>query len=93
MANCKELSGGKYADVYHFDGKAIGEEYGRSTYPKLWEKTNVFYAGYYLENYFGPAGGLFRPKLVCSNIFYLEKHDFTSFIWAGERSFKRENKS
>ncbi|KAJ4304665.1 hypothetical protein N0V90_000192 [Kalmusia sp. IMI 367209] len=58
-----KLSGGKYSHVYHFDGKAIAEEYGKSTYPELWEKTSVFYAGYYLENYFSPAGGLFRPRL------------------------------
>jgi hypothetical protein len=43
----------------------MAEEYGRSAYPALWEKTSVFYAGYYLENYFGPTGGLFRPQLVC----------------------------
>jgi hypothetical protein len=65
LPNTCELSGGKYSHVYHFDGKAIAEEYGRSTYPQLWEKTNVFYAGYYLENYFDAAGGMFRPKLVC----------------------------
>jgi hypothetical protein len=65
LPNTSKLSQGKYSHVYHFDGKAIAEEYGRSTYPELWEKTNVLYAGYYLENYFDAAGGMFRPKLVC----------------------------
>jgi hypothetical protein len=65
LPSTNKLSEGKYAHVYHFDGKAMAEEYGRSAYPKLWEKTSVLYAGYYLENYFEPTGALFRPKLVC----------------------------
>ncbi|TVY85576.1 NmrA-like family domain-containing protein [Lachnellula suecica] len=63
LPNTKELSGGKYSHIYHYDGKAIAEENGRSTYPELWAKTNVFYAGYYLENYWDSRGSLFRPKL------------------------------
>lgn len=58
-----KLSGGKYSHVHHFDGKAIAEEYGKATYPDLWAKTTVLYAGYYLENNFSPAGSLYRPKL------------------------------
>ena len=64
LPNTNTLSKGKYAHVFHFEGKAMAEEYGKLTYPQLWEKTSVFYAGYYLENYFGPNGALFRPKLV-----------------------------
>lgn len=64
LPNTNKLSGGKYNNVYHFDSKALAEEYGKTVYPKLWEKTSVFYGGYYLENYLGPAGALFRPKLV-----------------------------
>ncbi|OKL61634.1 hypothetical protein UA08_03438 [Talaromyces atroroseus] len=63
LPNTSKLSGGKYPYVYHFDGKALGEEYGSSAHPKLWEKTTVFYAGYYLENFFSPAGKIVRPKL------------------------------
>ena len=59
-----KLSGGKYSHVYHFNGKAMAEEYGKAKYPELWKKTTVLYAGYYLENNFSPAGSLFRPKLV-----------------------------
>lgn len=73
LPNAARLSGGKYSQVYHFDGKAIAEEYGRTTYPELWAKTNVLYAGYYLENYFDVAGGLFRPKLVCLPPYYWYK--------------------
>ena len=64
LPNMSKLSGGKYTHVYYADSKAVAEEYGKSTYPKLWEKTNVFYAGFYLENFIG--GPLFCPKLVCS---------------------------
>ncbi|RDW75408.1 Hscarg dehydrogenase [Coleophoma cylindrospora] len=63
LPNMNKLSGGKYSHVYHFDGKAMAEEYGRSTYPELWAKTSVFYAGFYLENYFGPTGSLFPLQL------------------------------
>jgi hypothetical protein len=64
LPNCGRLSGGKYPHVYHFDGKALAEEYGRSTHPKLWEKTSVFYAGLFLENIFTPAGAILSPSLV-----------------------------
>ncbi|CAG9997189.1 unnamed protein product [Clonostachys byssicola] len=63
LPDTNKLSGGKYTHVYQFDSKGRAEEYGRVTYPKLWEKTSVFYAPFYLENYFGPLGALFRPKL------------------------------
>ncbi|KAL4810702.1 hypothetical protein BDV18DRAFT_646 [Aspergillus unguis] len=63
MANTTKLSDGKYRHVYHFESKAIAEEYGRTTHPELWKKTSVFYAGLYLENWFGDSGTLLRPKL------------------------------
>jgi hypothetical protein len=65
LANVNKLSGGKYENVYHMDSKASAEEYGKSTYPELWEKTIVFYAGFYLENFVGEEAALFCPKLVC----------------------------
>ncbi|KAF3403391.1 NmrA-like family domain-containing protein 1 [Talaromyces pinophilus] len=58
-----KLSDGKYEHVYYYDSKAAAEEYGRATYPELWEKTSVFYAGFYLENYVWEAKALFAPKL------------------------------
>ncbi|KAL4923095.1 uncharacterized protein BDV17DRAFT_278009 [Aspergillus undulatus] len=63
LANSNKLSGGKYAHNYHFEGKALAEEYGATTHPSLWEKTSVLYAGLYLENYLGEGGDLLRPKL------------------------------
>ncbi|KAH8658445.1 putative hscarg dehydrogenase [Xylariales sp. PMI_506] len=63
LPDTNKLSGGKYPHVYHFEGKANAEEYGQVTYPDLWQKTSVFYAGYYLENFFEPGGSLFTPKL------------------------------
>lgn len=63
-----KLSGGKYEHVYYLDSKAAAEEYGKGTYPELWEKTSVLYAGFYLENYLWEAKTVFAPKLVCSRI-------------------------
>ncbi|KAL2822504.1 hypothetical protein BJX63DRAFT_427070 [Aspergillus granulosus] len=63
LVDSNKLSEGKYSHVYHFEGKGLAEEYGQSTHPALWAKTSVFYAGLYLENYFGPNGAFFRPKL------------------------------
>jgi hypothetical protein len=64
QANVAKLSGGKYPECYHFDCKALAEEYGRETYPVLWAKTNVLYVGLYLENNVMPVGESTRPKLV-----------------------------
>jgi hypothetical protein len=66
LPNASKLSGGKYAHIYYCDAKATAEEYGKLTYPELWQKTNVFYAGFYLENLLGEVGRAFVPKLVCS---------------------------
>ncbi|KAL4911228.1 hypothetical protein BDW74DRAFT_6284 [Aspergillus multicolor] len=63
LPNSNKLSDGKYKHVYHFEGKAIAEEYGRTAHPDLWAKTTVFYAGFYLDNWFGPTGALLCPKL------------------------------
>ncbi|KAH8901553.1 putative hscarg dehydrogenase [Thozetella sp. PMI_491] len=63
LPNATKVSGGKYTHVYHFDGKGIAEEYGRSAHPKLWEKTTVLYAGLFLENLLGPTGAFTLPKL------------------------------
>lgn len=64
LPNTNKLSSGKYKNVYHFDSKALAEEYGRATHPSLWEKTTVFYAGLYLENWLDTlgAGALLPPK-------------------------------
>lgn len=67
LPSTTKLSGGKYANVYFYDSKAAAEEYGKSTYPNLWEKTSIFYAGFFLENIISEEGRVaFCPKLVCS---------------------------
>lgn len=74
LPNANKLSAGKYSHVYFYDSKAIAEEYGRSTYPELWEKTSVLYTGFYLENLIGKDGTVFCPKLVCSLIVLIKTH-------------------
>lgn len=64
LPNTEKLSGGKYSHVHQFDEKAIAEEYGKTTYPELWKKTSVLYAGFFLENYLKPDASAYRPKLV-----------------------------
>ena len=66
LSYVKKLSKGKYTHVYHFDGKAEAEEYGRQTYPDLWAKTNVFQAGFYLSNF--AANPMMGPKKVNSSL-------------------------
>ncbi|KUJ09943.1 NmrA-like family protein [Mollisia scopiformis] len=63
LANSERLSGGKYRHVYYSDSKAAAEEYGRETYPELWGRTSVFYAGFFLENFLGGTGRGFCPVL------------------------------
>ncbi|KAL2821434.1 hypothetical protein BDW59DRAFT_109781 [Aspergillus cavernicola] len=63
IPNSQKISNGKYEHVYHFEGKGLAQEYGQSAHPKLWEKTTVFYAGLYLENWLSGAGVLLQPKL------------------------------
>lgn len=64
LPNTNKISNGKYKNVYHFESKALAEEYGRAAHPSLWDMTTVFYAGLYLENWLetlGP-GTLLAPK-------------------------------
>lgn len=64
MPNTNNISSGKYKNVYHFESKALAEEYGRAAHPNLWEKTTVVYAGLYLENWLDTLGAsaLLPPK-------------------------------
>jgi hypothetical protein len=61
LSDASKWSGGKYRHVLHFEAKAHAAEYGRETYPGLWEKTSVIQVGWYLSNFLGP---LLRPKKV-----------------------------
>ena len=71
LPNTEKLSGGKYSHVHQFDGKAIAEQYGKETYPELWAKTSVIYAGFFLENYLKPDASPYRPNLVSK--FYAQR--------------------
>ncbi|KAK5707375.1 hypothetical protein LTR17_020771 [Elasticomyces elasticus] len=51
LSNVAKWSRGKYTHVYHFDGKANAEAYGREQYPELWSKTSIFQGGLYLDIY------------------------------------------
>ncbi|KAK5733499.1 hypothetical protein LTR17_009616 [Elasticomyces elasticus] len=42
LSNVTKWSNGKYTHVYHFDGKANAEAYGREQHPELWSKTSIF---------------------------------------------------
>lgn len=62
LPNTKKLSSGKYNEVYHFDSKAAAEEYTKEIYPDLWNKTSVYYAGWFLSNIV--PGGQTAPTKV-----------------------------
>lgn len=51
LSNATKWSNGKYTHVYHFDSKAIAEDYARETYPELWKKTSIYQAGFFLSNF------------------------------------------
>jgi hypothetical protein len=44
----KDISGGKYTYVYHYDGKAVVSEYLKSK--DLWARSSLFNAGFYTSN-------------------------------------------
>lgn len=64
LSNATKWSRGKYTHVYHFDSKARAEAYGKETYPKLWEKTSIFQAGFFLNNWV--SNPIFQPEIVSS---------------------------
>lgn len=49
--NVKELSKGKYTQVYHFDAKAKYTEYVRERHPELARKMSVVLIGIYMVNW------------------------------------------
>lgn len=55
-------SRGKYTHSRHFDSKAWAVEYCETQHPKLWAKTSVFMAGFFLDNFAGDP--VFRPVKV-----------------------------
>lgn len=47
----KRLSGGKYSGVYHFDAKAVVDEYIQPCHLSLWAKTSILYMGFFTTNW------------------------------------------
>lgn len=63
LSGAKKWSKGKYTHVYHFDSKAMAEDYGREKYPDLWAKTSIFQAGFFVRNFV--ADPILKPQKVC----------------------------
>lgn len=51
LVDATHLSGGKYAGVYHWDGKAAAVRYVRDVYPELAAKMDVVIVGNYMRNW------------------------------------------
>ena len=51
VGNAKELSKGKYTQVYHFDAKAKYVDYVRERHPELARKMSVVHIGIYMSNW------------------------------------------
>lgn len=61
LSGATKWSKGKYTHVYHFDSKALAEDYGREKYPDLW-KTSILQAGFFVRNFF--ADPILKPQKV-----------------------------
>lgn len=59
----KQLSGGKFTYVYHFDAKAEIARYIEKEQPALWKQTSLLNMGFYLTNMVAMAE-IFAPKKV-----------------------------
>jgi hypothetical protein len=62
LSDAIKWSKGKYTHVYHFQGKANAEAWGKKTYPDLWENTSILQAGYFLSNFL--TNPIMIPKKV-----------------------------
>lgn len=51
LADCINISGGKYSHVYHFDSKGHAVNHARDKYPELMAKTSILQATIYLSNW------------------------------------------
>ncbi|KFY89829.1 hypothetical protein V500_05449 [Pseudogymnoascus sp. VKM F-4518 (FW-2643)] len=57
----KQLSGGKFTYVYHFDAKAEIARYIEKEQPALWKQTSLLNMGFYITNMVAMAE-IFAPK-------------------------------
>ncbi|KUJ12868.1 putative NAD dependent epimerase/dehydratase [Mollisia scopiformis] len=53
LVDVQTLSGGRYENVFHCDGKARGVAYGRAKYPELWGKVDQAFVPNYMSNWLG----------------------------------------
>ena len=49
LPSIRDISGGKYTNVVHFDGKAEVVRWLEETYEGLWKKTTVLWVGSYMQ--------------------------------------------
>ena len=63
LPSTKKYSKGKYSHIYHFDSKAVIEEYINKTHPELAKRMNVVYVGFYVSNML--LSPMMRPIKVC----------------------------
>jgi hypothetical protein len=62
LSAAKRISGGKYMQVLHFDGKADAVDTIERDYPELAKKTLVLQLGLFMSNWRGPTP--IRPTKV-----------------------------
>lgn len=62
LPSYKELSGGKYTYVYHYDAKAQVNKYIEAEHPELYKRTSIFNMGLYYTNMI--SSPLFAPQKV-----------------------------
>ncbi|GIJ98877.1 hypothetical protein Aspvir_000999 [Aspergillus viridinutans] len=72
LSDAMKWSRGKYTHVYHFNSKAKAEAYGRETYPKLWKKTSIFQAGFFLSNFLSNL--IFQPQMTANGVAHFVGH-------------------
>jgi len=63
LPSTTKYSKGKYSHIYHFDSKAVIEEYINRTHPELAKRMNVVYIGFYVSNML--LSPMMRPIKVC----------------------------
>lgn len=62
LPSVTKQSGGKFTRGYHFDAKAVGDDYLYATYPELAKKTSIAQVGMYAENHV--MMDMFKPQKV-----------------------------
>lgn len=70
LCNARESSGGKYKELWHFDGKAdVFPAYLKNNYPELMKKTSYLHTGYFFTSWQILPGRWFaKVRQICSHI-------------------------